>query len=113
MIRFYVIQTEGHSLEASFPDYSEKLLGRSTVFSTVLYLVRTKNIKQGYISSKFQKKNKKTWTARTQWVGMALAPGKGVLIIKGGPELASQEGRYLIFIFSMDMVYFWPMCPFL
>ena len=60
MIRFYVIQTEGHSLEASFPDYSEKLLGRSTVFSTVLYLVRTKNIEQGYISSKFQKKNKKT-----------------------------------------------------
>ena len=27
------------------PDYSEKLLLRSMVFSTVLYLVKTKNIK--------------------------------------------------------------------
>ena len=77
MIRFYLNQTEARSIKTSFQNYFEKLLWRSMVFSTVLYLVRTKNIKQGFIISKFQKKKNKT--ASTQWVTMALAPGKLVL----------------------------------
>ena len=36
--------------EAGFLDYSEKLFQRSGVFLTVLYLVRTKNIKQVMIT---------------------------------------------------------------
>ena len=43
---FYLSQTEDYSPEARFPDVSEKLLQRSRVFSTGLYLVRTKTIKQ-------------------------------------------------------------------
>ena len=39
-------QTEDYILEDSLLDNSEKLLQRILVFSTVLYLVRTKNIKQ-------------------------------------------------------------------
>ena len=39
-------QTEDYSPEASFPDYSGKLLQRSMVSSTVLGLARTKNITQ-------------------------------------------------------------------
>lgn len=39
-------QTEDYILEDSLFDNSEKLLQRILVFSTVLYLVRTKNIKQ-------------------------------------------------------------------
>ena len=42
----YLSQTEDYSPEASFPDYSEKLLQRSMVFSIVLCVVRTNNIKQ-------------------------------------------------------------------
>ena len=38
-------QTEDYSLGDSLSDYSVELLLRSTVFSTVLCLVRTKNIK--------------------------------------------------------------------
>ena len=42
---FYLSQTEDYSPEDSLPDYSEKFLQRSMVFSKVLYTVRTKNIK--------------------------------------------------------------------
>ena len=42
---FYLSQTEDSSQEDRFSDNSEKLLCRSVVFSTVLGLVRTKNIK--------------------------------------------------------------------
>ena len=59
MIRFYLNQTEARSIKTSFQNYFEKLLWRSMVFSTVLYLVRTKNIKMVFIISKFQKKKKK------------------------------------------------------
>ena len=44
--KFYLSQTEDCSPEASFPDYREELLWRNILFSTVLYLVRRKNIKQ-------------------------------------------------------------------
>lgn len=39
-------RTEGYGVEACFPDYFEQLPQRSRVFSTDLYLIRTKNIKQ-------------------------------------------------------------------
>ena len=74
-------QTEDYSPEASFLDYSEKLPRRSMVFSTVLYLVRTKNIKQGR-DTFLQGFRNKTRPAQTQRVSMALAPGKGVLSSK-------------------------------
>ena len=83
------------SLEACFPDYSEKLLRRSRVFSTVfLSGQRTLNT-SGLCFFKLSKK-KRNSPARTQQVNMALTPGKG---IKGVQVLASQEERHLIFIF--------------
>ena len=90
------------SPEAYFPDDSEKLFRRCRIFSTVLYLVRTKNIKQvrDTFPQGFKKKNS---PASTQQVSVALAPGKGV--IEGGPALVSQEERHLIFIFNMDILY--------
>ena len=39
-------QTEDYSPEDSLSDYSVGLLWRSMIFSTVLYLLRTKNIKE-------------------------------------------------------------------
>ena len=91
------------SPEAYFPDDSEKLFRRCRIFSTVLYLVRTKNIKQvrDTFLQGFKKKNS---PASTQQVSVALTPGKGV-IIEGGPALVSQEERHLIFIFNMDILY--------
>ena len=53
-------QIEDYSPEDSLSDNSEELLQRSTVFSTVLYLIRTKNIKQVRIHSFKDSKNKKT-----------------------------------------------------
>ena len=35
-----------------------------------------------------------------------LGAWEGSLIIKGGPALASQEGRHLIFILNMDILDF-------
>ena len=49
------------------------------VFSTVLYLVRTKNINQVRDTFLHGLKQTDTRTAHTQSVSMALAPGKGVL----------------------------------
>ena len=60
-------QTEDYIPEDSFLDNSEKLLQRILVFSTVLYLVRTKNIKQ--IRDTFLqgfKKKKRNRSAHTQ-----------------------------------------------
>ena len=37
-----------------------------------------------------------------------LGTWEGSLIIEGGPASASQEGR-LIFIFNLDILYFWSM----
>ena len=44
--KFYLSQAEDYSPEDSLSDSSEELLRRSMVFNPVLYLVRTKNIKQ-------------------------------------------------------------------
>ena len=43
---FYLSQTEDYSPEDRVSDNSEELLWRRMVLGTVLYLVRTKNIKQ-------------------------------------------------------------------
>ena len=38
---------------------------------------------------------------------------EGHLIIEGAPPLAAQEGRHLMFIFNIDIFYFWWMHTFL
>ena len=37
----------------------------------------------------------------------------GLTITEGAPALAFQEEGHLIFIFNMDILYFWSICPFL
>ena len=37
---------------------------------------------------------------------------EGSLIIEAGPALVSQEERHLNFIFNLDILYFWSVCPF-
>ena len=82
------------------------------VFHTVLYLVRTKNIKQIIRDTFLQLKKKKqisTYTA--SWYG--LDTWEGSLIIKGVTTyLASQEEGHLIFIFNTNFPYLL-MFPFL
>ena len=74
-------QTEDYSPRDSLSDNPEELLWRSMVFSTVLYLVRTKNIRQ--VRDTFLKGlKKKTRSACTQQINMALAPGKELLSSK-------------------------------
>ena len=87
------------SPEAHFPDDSEKLLLRSKVFSTVLYLVRTKNIKQVRVTFIQGFKKKKEQPSMYTASQHGLGTWEGSLIIKGGPTLISQEGRHLIFLF--------------
>ena len=89
----------------------EELLRRSMVFSSVLYLVRIKDIKkvQGTFLQGFKKQMSKYTASRT-----ALVPGKGVLPWKEKPTLASQEGSLLIYIyifFNMDILCFWSVNP--
>ena len=80
---FYLRQTEDKSLEDNLSDNSEELLQRSIFFSTVLYLVRTKNIKQEtsqrYIPSRFLKKERSTYI---QKVSRVLAPENGILALR-------------------------------
>ena len=82
MIRFYLNQTEARSIKTSFQNYFEKLLWRSMIFSTVLYLVRTKNIKQGFIISKFQKKKKQNSKYTVSHYGLGTWEAS---LIKEGP----------------------------
>ena len=42
-----------------------------------------------------------------------LGTWEGSLIIRGGLELVSQEGEHLIFIFNMNILYFWSLHLFL
>ena len=74
-------------------------------FSAVLHLIRTKEhqTSQEYIPSGLQKKE----TQINMYTTLAL--GKLVYNTEGIPTLESQEGRLFIFIFSMDILYFWPM----
>ena len=80
---------------------SEELLRRSMVFSSVLYLVRTKDIKQvwGTFLQGF-KKQMSQYTASQNGLGA----WEGSLIIKGVPSSVSQEDRDLIFMFNLDIV---------
>ena len=83
-----------------------------TWFSAQFYILskqRTSN-KSGIHSFRVSKKKTpqiSTYTASQYGLG-TLAP-----IIKRWPALVSQEGRHLIFIFNLDILYFWSMCPFL
>ena len=42
-----------------------------------------------------------------------LCTKEGSLITEGGTALVSQDGNHLLFIFNIDILYFWSMCPFL
>ena len=90
---FYLSQTEVYNPEDSLSDNTEGLLPRSMVFSTVLCLFGTKNIKQvmGTFLQVFEKKLISTYTVSQHGLGS----WEGSLIIKGGLALASQEGRHL------------------
>ena len=55
----------------------------------------------------------KRQTGMCTGVSVAFAPGKRVLPWKEYLAFVSQEGRYFIFIFNMDFLYFWLMHPFL
>ena len=99
---------------------TEDVLWRGVVSSTVFYVVRTKNIKQvrdiflqGFKKTEQNRTTKKKQIS-TYTVGQYdLGTWKGSLIMEGVPALVSQKGRHLIFIFNMDNLYFWSMCPFL
>ena len=65
---------------ASLSNSPEELFQRSMIFSTVLCLVGTKNIKHD--RGTFLQGFKKVRSARTPRVPMALAPGKGGLSLK-------------------------------
>ena len=83
-------QTEEYSPADSFSDYAEDLLRRSRAVSTVSCLVRTKSIKQ--VRDTFLQDFRKTRSARTQPVGMALAPGKEVLSWKEDQHWHPRKG---------------------
>ena len=96
-------QTEDYSLGTIFPDDSEKLLYRSMVSNTVLYLVRTKNIKQVRDTVQGNTHTQINMYTTSQH---GFGTWEGSLNIKGKPALASQEERHLIFIFNMDIFTF-------
>ena len=43
----------------------------------------------------------------------SLGSGEGSLIMEGEQALASQEGKHFIFIFNIEILYFWSVHPFL
>ena len=88
-----IIGIEKHFIEAQLRtmawktllDNSEELLWRSMVFITVLYLVRTKNIKEvrdTFLQGLKKKKRKEKKDQHIHKLSMNLAPGKGVLSLK-------------------------------
>ena len=74
------------------------------VFSTVLTSHQNveRQTSQGYIPSGFGKKKKKSMCTVSQY---GLGSWEGSLITEGGPAMASQERRHLIFIFNMAILY--------
>ena len=70
------------SPEACSSDYSEKLLWRSRVFSTVLYFARTKNVKQSGDTC-LQVFRKTDQRVHTQHIQYGLGTWERNLIIKG------------------------------
>ena len=104
---FYLSQTENCRPEDSLSSSSEELLWRSTVFSTVLSLVRTKEAnKSGIRSCRVSKNQISTYTASRYGFGT----WEGSLIIKGRHALAPQEGRHLTFVFNTDILFFFLAC---
>ena len=101
-------QTEDYSPGDSLSDNSEELLQRSMVFSTVLYLFRTKNIKQ--VSDRFLQgfKKKKEKQQISMYIASqhGLGPWEGTLIIEGVPALASREAFNLCFIYFFILYFF-------
>lgn len=90
-------QTEDCSPEIGFPDDSAKLLQRSKVSSTILCLVKTKNIKpvretflQGFKKTK-QNETKQKTDQQVHRESAWPAPEEGVL------SLVSQEEKRLMF----------------
>ena len=61
----------------------------------------------GYIPSTFEKNQISMYIASQYGLGT----WEGSLT-EGVPALASQEGRHLMFIFNMAVLYFWSPCPF-
>ena len=100
---FYLRQAKDYSPKASLSDYSEELLWRSKAFSTVLYLVRTKNIKQvrdtffqGFTTADQYVPSESEWP----WhLG-------GASYHQRRTSIVSQQRRYLISIFNMGILYF-------
>ena len=70
---------------------------------------------QRYIPSRFKKRDsnirKKKKISKYTMGQCGLGTWEGA--IERAPALASQSGRHLIFIFNMDILYFWSVCPFL
>ena len=87
---FYLSPTEDSSPEESLSDSSKELHLKSMVFSIVLCLVRTKTIKR--VRNTFLQGFKKTGSAPTQGISMALAPGKGVLSLKEDQHWCPRNG---------------------
>ena len=81
------------------------MLWRSRVFSTVFYLVRTKNIKQVRVAFLQGFKKKKEQTSMYTATQYDLGTWEGILI-KGVPALASQEEGRSIYTLNMGLLYF-------
>ena len=73
------------------------MLQRSRVFSTVLYLVRTENIKEVRLT--FLQRFKKAQTSMYTSSQYGLGPWEGHLTIREGPGLESQEEGHFILHF--------------
>jgi len=87
------------------------------IFQHSLYLVRTKNVKQVRDISKLRKNKTKTHEITDQQYTASqygLGTWEENLIIEGGAASVFQKGRRdVTFIFNMNILYFWPMHPFL
>ena len=101
---FYLSQTEGYSLEASFPDNwvtaSEKQRFQHSFMSCQN---KGHQISQGYILQGLKKKGKKKNTSLYLLSQYSLATWEGSLV-KGVPASASQEG---MLFFNTDILCFW------
>ena len=87
------------------------------IFQHSLYLVGTKNIKQVRDISKLRKNKTKTHEMTDQRYTVSqygLGTWEENLIIERVAALVFQKGRQdVTFIFNMNILYFWPMHPFL
>ena len=79
------------------------------LFLAVLCLVRTKYIKQ--VSSTLLQGSKKKQIGTYAASQYGLDTWEGSFIVKRVPAFVSQEERHLIFMFKVDILYFWSMGP--